>query len=194
MTIYSLNRTRGAYAVEKQSKVRAVRSKLLDFYINRVIANVDIDDFVKREIEAKGIVFIDELDKLAKDPESSSKTKASDEGVQYDLLPLLDGTEVQIKNTGKHSLSRDIIINTKNILFVGAGAFSKTKITDLAVELQGRLPVSVQMEKLTQAVRRKYYQDFERILRETKYSLIEQFQRMMETEEIELHFTEEAVT
>lgn len=143
--------------MEKQSKVRAVRSKLLDFYINRVIANVDIDDFVKREIEAKGIVFIDELDKLAKDPESSSKTKASDEGVQYDLLPLLDGTEVQIKNTGKHSLSRDIIINTKNILFVGAGAFSKTKITDLAVELQGRLPVSVQMEKLTQAVRRKYY-------------------------------------
>ncbi len=94
ITIYSLNRTRGAYAVEKQSKVRAMREKLIDFYVNRVMANIDIDDFVKREIEGKGIVFIDELDKLAKDPESSQKTKASDEGVQYDLLPLLDGTEV----------------------------------------------------------------------------------------------------
>ena len=73
--------------------------------------------------------------------------------MQYDLLPLLDGTDVQIKNTGNSAYrALEIIINTKNILFVGAGAFSKTKITDLAVELQGRLPVSVKMDKLSQEV------------------------------------------
>lgn len=58
--------------------MRAIKTKLLEFYTNRVLANIDIDDFVKKEIETKGIVFIDELDKLAKDPESSQKTKASD--------------------------------------------------------------------------------------------------------------------
>jgi ATP-dependent HslUV protease ATP-binding subunit HslU len=100
---------------------------------------IDVEDFVKKEIESKGIIVIDEIDKLATQPDGmrSSTSKASDEGVQYDLLPLLDGTTVSVNSRLK--------IETRNILFVGAGAFEKTKPQDLAVELQGRLPVQVKM-------------------------------------------------
>ncbi len=87
----------------------------------------DMETFVKDEIEGKGIIVIDEIDKLVRSPDSTSSTKASDEGVQYDLLPLLDGTTVTV--------NQKIKINTRNILFVGAGAFEKTKPTELAIEL-----------------------------------------------------------
>ena len=72
-------------------------------------------------------MVIDEIDKLVRSPDSISSTKASDEGVQYDLLPILDGTTVNINTKTK--------VNTRNILFVGAGAFEKTKPTELAIEL-----------------------------------------------------------
>ena len=74
-------------------------------------------------------------------PNSTSSTKASDEGVQYDMLPLLDGTTVTINQKVK--------VSTRNILFVGAGAFEKVKPTELAIELQGRLPIKAKMESLT---------------------------------------------
>lgn len=86
-----------------------------------------MEEFVKEEVETKGIIVIDEIDKLVRSSENSSSTKASDEGVQYDLLPLLDGTTVTVNNKVK--------VNTRNILFVGAGAFEKTKPTELAIEL-----------------------------------------------------------
>lgn len=80
---------------------------------------IDMDKFVKEEIEGKAIIVIDEIDKLVRSPDTQSSTKASDEGVQYDMLPLLDGTVVSINDKVK--------INTRNILFVGAGAFEKSK-------------------------------------------------------------------
>ena len=101
----------------------------------------DMETFVKDEIEGKGIIVIDEIDKLVRSPDSTSSTKASDEGVQYDLLPLLDGTTVTV--------NQKIKINTRNILFVGAGAFEKTKPTELAIELQGRMPIRAKMEALS---------------------------------------------
>ena len=94
---------------------------------------IDLESFVKEEVEGKGIIVVDEIDKLVRSPDTQSSTKASDEGVQYDMLPLLDGTTI--------SVNSKIKINTRNILFVGSGAFEKTKPTELAIELQGRLPV-----------------------------------------------------
>jgi ATP-dependent protease HslVU (ClpYQ) ATPase subunit len=114
---------------------------MYEVYTDELYAQIELDDFVKSEIESKGIVVIDEIDKLVRTPDSSSTTKASDEGVQYDLLPILDGTMITVNNKTK--------INTRNILFVGAGAFEKVKPTELAIELQGRMPVQAKMESLT---------------------------------------------
>ena len=117
----------------------------------------DLESFLKDEIEAKGIVVIDEIDKLVRSSDTTSSSKASDEGVQYDLLPLLDGTTVNINTKVK--------VNTRNILFVGAGAFEKTKPTELAIELQGRLPIKAKMESLTLS-------DFIHILTKTDHNLL----------------------
>lgn len=86
-----------------------------------------MEAFIKDEIESKAIVVIDEIDKLVRPADAGSSTKASDEGVQYDLLPLLDGTTV--------SVNQKVKVSTRNILFVGAGAFEKTKPSELAIEL-----------------------------------------------------------
>ena len=103
-------------------------------------------------------MVIDEIDKLVRGQDaSSSSTKASDEGVQYDLLPLLDGTTITINNKVK--------LRTRNILFVAGGAFEKVKPTELAIELQGRLPVNAKMQSLTE-------EDFLKILRDTKHNLL----------------------
>lgn len=100
---------------------------MYEIYAEELFKVIDIEEFVKNEIENKGIVVIDEIDKLVRAGDSGSSTKASDEGVQYDLLPILDGTTLSINNKIK--------LNTRNILFVGAGAFEKNKPTDLAIEL-----------------------------------------------------------
>lgn len=108
-------------------KVRELRKHMYDAYLEELMAVIDIDEFVKEEIEGKGIVVIDEIDKLVRSQEQNSSTKASDEGVQYDLLPVLDGTIVNVNAKTK--------VDTRNILFVGAGAFEKQKPTDLVIEL-----------------------------------------------------------
>lgn len=114
-------------------KVKDIRRYMYEVYSDELHGQIDIDEFVRTEIESKGIVVIDEIDKLVRTPDSASTTKASDEGVQYDLLPILDGTMISVNNKLK--------INTRNILFVGAGAFEKVKPTELAIELQGRMPI-----------------------------------------------------
>jgi ATP-dependent protease HslVU (ClpYQ) ATPase subunit len=100
---------------------------MYDAYLEDLFQMIDVEQFVKEEIESKAIVVIDEIDKLVRSPDATSSTKASDEGVQYDMLPLLDGTTITINTKTK--------VNTRNILFVGAGAFEKTKPTELAIEL-----------------------------------------------------------
>jgi ATP-dependent HslUV protease ATP-binding subunit HslU len=108
-------------------KIKDIRNYIYEIYAEELFKIIDVDEFVKSEIENKGIVVIDELDKLVRAPDSGSSTKASDEGVQYDLLPILDGTTITINSKLK--------LNTRNILFVGAGAFEKVKPTELAIEL-----------------------------------------------------------
>ena len=105
------------YSQITNMQVKELRKHMYDAYLEELMALIDLDQYVKEEIEGKGIVVIDEIDKLVRGQEQSSSTKASDEGVQYDLLPILDGTTITINSKTK--------VDTKNILFVGAGAFEK---------------------------------------------------------------------
>ena len=126
--------------------------------------------------EQNGIVFIDEIDKVAKRGETSG-TDVSREGVQRDLLPLVEGCTVSTKAG---------MIKTDHILFIASGAFHVSKPSDLIPELQGRLPIRVELSALT-------VEDIVRILREPNASLTEQYTALMETEEVSLTFTDDAL-
>ncbi len=127
--------------------------------------------------EQNGIVFIDEIDKVAKRGDNVSGGDVSREGVQRDLLPLIEGCTV----TTKHG-----VIKTDHILFVASGAFHFSKPSDLIPELQGRLPIRVELEALTPA-------EFERILTEPDASLTEQHEALLGTEGVKLTFTEDGI-
>jgi ATP-dependent HslUV protease ATP-binding subunit HslU len=126
--------------------------------------------------EQNGIVFIDEIDKVAKRGETSG-TDVSREGVQRDLLPLVEGCTVSTKAG---------MIKTDHILFIASGAFHVAKPSDLIPELQGRLPIRVELSALT-------VQDFIRILREPSASLTEQYTALMGTEDVSLTFTDDSL-
>jgi ATP-dependent HslUV protease ATP-binding subunit HslU len=126
--------------------------------------------------EQNGIVFIDEIDKVAKRGETSG-TDISREGVQRDLLPLIEGCTVSTKYG---------MIKTDHILFIASGAFHFSKPSDLIPELQGRLPIRVELESLTSG-------DFERILTEPSASLTEQYRELLATEQLRIHFTADGV-
>ena len=128
--------------------------------------------------EQNGIVFIDEIDKVCKRQESSGGGDVSREGVQRDLLPLVEGCTVSTKAG---------TINTDHILFIASGAFHVSKPSDLIPELQGRLPIRVELSALTIA-------DFVRILREPDASLTEQYMALMETEGVTLSFSDDCLT
>ncbi len=127
-------------------------------------------------VQQNGIVFIDEVDKIAVS-QSSRSGDVSREGVQRDLLPLIEGTTV----TTKHGM-----VKTDHILFVASGAFHQAKPSDLLAELQGRLPIRVELRALTK-------EDFVRILTETENSLIRQYKALIATEGVELDFTDDAI-
>jgi ATP-dependent HslUV protease ATP-binding subunit HslU len=127
-------------------------------------------------VEQNGIVFLDEIDKIAKSQDSRSGD-VSREGVQRDLLPLIEGTTV----TTKYGM-----VKTDHILFVASGAFHYAKPSDLLAELQGRLPIRVELRALTE-------DDFKRILTETEYNLPMQYIALMETEGYKIEFTEDAL-
>ena len=134
-----------------------------------------VEDALERA-ETMGIIFLDELDKVA------SKTApggpdVSREGVQRDLLPIVEGSTVQTKYG---------FVNTDHILFVAAGAFHVSRPSDLIPELQGRFPIRVELASLTEA-------DFVRILLEPENALLKQYQAMIETEGASLEFTRDAI-
>eukprot|EP00823_Brevimastigomonas_motovehiculus_P009649 TRINITY_DN9364_c0_g1_i1.p1 TRINITY_DN9364_c0_g1~~TRINITY_DN9364_c0_g1_i1.p1 ORF type:complete len:226 (+),score=48.02 TRINITY_DN9364_c0_g1_i1:42-680(+) len=128
--------------------------------------------------EEYGIIFLDELDKIA-NPRShfDHGPQASAEGVQRDLLPLIEGSTISTKYGP---------VNTSHILFIASGAFSSVKPSDLLSELQGRLPIRVHLNDLTE-------EDFYRILTETENNLIKQQKMLLETEGVNLKFTKEAI-
>ncbi|WP_162047359.1 HslU--HslV peptidase ATPase subunit [Vibrio taketomensis] len=127
-------------------------------------------------VENNGIVFIDEIDKICKRGESSGPD-VSREGVQRDLLPLIEGSTVSTKHG---------MVKTDHILFITSGAFQVAKPSDLIPELQGRLPIRVELEALSS-------HDFKRILTEPKASLTEQYIALMKTEEVDVEFTEDGI-
>jgi ATP-dependent HslUV protease ATP-binding subunit HslU len=140
---------------------------------------LDMDAVTKeaiRQVEDNGIVFLDEIDKICV-REGSRGGEVSREGVQRDLLPLIEGTNVNTKHG---------VVKTDHILFIASGAFHIAKPSDLLPELQGRLPIRVELQPLTE-------DDFRRILTETEASLIKQYVALMGTEGLKLAFTEDAI-
>ena len=139
------------------------------------------DDKVVQEalhaVENNGIVFLDEIDKITARSERVGGADVSREGVQRDLLPLIEGTTVVTKYGA---------VKTDHILFIASGAFHLAKPSDLLPELQGRLPIRVELKALTR-------EDFGRILREPENSLIRQSVALLKTEDVTLDFTEEAI-
>ncbi len=140
---------------------------------------IDMDQVARaaiERIESSGIIFLDEIDKIA-GRESGSGPDVSREGVQRDILPIVEGTTVN---------TRYGMVRTDHILFIAAGAFHVSKPSDLIPELQGRFPIRVELESLT-------IQDLKRILTEPKTALIKQYKAMMETEGVTMEFTADSI-
>ncbi|MBC8031760.1 MAG: ATP-dependent protease ATPase subunit HslU [Pyrinomonadaceae bacterium] len=140
---------------------------------------IDMDQVARaaiERVESSGIIFLDEIDKIA-GRESGHGPDVSREGVQRDILPIVEGTTVN---------SRYGMVRTDHILFIAAGAFHVSKPSDLIPELQGRFPIRVELESLT-------VEDFKRILTEPKNALIKQYRAMMATEDVIIDFTDDAI-
>jgi ATP-dependent HslUV protease ATP-binding subunit HslU len=140
---------------------------------------IDMDKVTKialERVEQSGIIFLDEIDKIV-GSDSSQGPDVSREGVQRDLLPIVEGSNVN---------TRYGMVKTDHILFIAAGAFSSSKPSDLIPELQGRFPIRVELDSLGK-------EDFIRILTEPNNALVKQYTEMMATEGLKLSFTEEAI-
>ena len=162
--------------VRRKMKVADARSYLLRDEQENLVDMEQIIRTAIKKIENSGIIFLDEMDKIA-GRESGGSPDVSREGVQRDLLPIVEGTNVSTKYG---------MVNTEHILFIAAGAFHVSKPSDLIPELQGRFPIRVELESLT-------IDDLKRILTQPKNSLIKQYQALLKTEGIELEFTEDAI-
>lgn len=156
--------------------IKQAFKQLIDEEAAKLVNEDDLKTAAIEAAEQNGIVFIDEIDKVAKRGDTSGGD-VSREGVQRDLLPLIEGCTVSTKHGS---------INTDHILFIASGAFHLTKPSDLIPELQGRLPIRVELEALSP-------EDFERILTEPNASLTEQQQALMSTEGVTLNFTDEGI-
>ena len=162
----------------KKSKVKV--KDAITMIINKEIEN-NLDneaigmEAIKR-VEENGIIFIDEIDKIAA-TNNAGRGEVSRQGVQRDILPIIEGTTVMTKFGA---------VRTEHILFIAAGAFSEASFSDLMPELQGRFPLVVEMEDLTQ-------KDFVKILTDIDYNLIEQYKSLLAVDNVELNFSKTAI-
>jgi ATP-dependent HslUV protease ATP-binding subunit HslU len=171
-----LGKAMGGRTKKIRTTVKNSYADLINDESDKLIDNEQITREAIRSAENDGIVFLDEIDKIA-GGEGRFGAGVSREGVQRDLLPLVEGTTVATKYGP---------VKTDHILFIASGAFHVAKPSDLLPELQGRLPIRVELKALTK-------EDFRRILTETEASLIRQYKALMATEEIDLDFTEDAI-
>lgn len=163
--------------VRKKMKIAEARAYMLR---DEQESLVDMDQITRSaidKVQSSGIIFLDEIDKIAGRESGGGNPDVSREGVQRDLLPIVEGTNVNTRNG---------MVNTEHILFIAAGAFHVSKPSDLIPELQGRFPIRVELESLTM-------DDLKRILTQPKNSLIKQYQALLKTEGIELSFTDDAI-
>ena len=162
----------------RRMTIRQARPILLQQEIDAMLDPEKISQTAVTLTEESGIIFLDEIDKIAgEEPGSGRGPDVSRQGVQRDLLPIVEGTTVNTKHGP---------VKTDHILFIAAGAFHRSKPSDLMPELQGRFPIRVEMHDLTR-------DDFARILREPRASLPRQYQALLATEGLTLDFTESAI-
>lgn len=172
-----LNMMNGAGRGKKRSvTVREARKILTEEVLDGMVDHDKVADEAKKRVEQSGIIFIDEIDKIAVHGESHGQD-VSREGVQRDILPIVEGSNVNTKFG---------VVDTTHILFIAAGAFSVAAPSDLIPELQGRFPLRVELDSL-------HKDDFKRILSEPKNSLIMQYTSLLETEGVKLDITEDAL-
>jgi ATP-dependent HslUV protease ATP-binding subunit HslU len=161
---------------KKKLKIKDAFKLLVEDESAKLINQDDLKETAIESLEQTGIVFIDEIDKICK-REGNSGADVSREGVQRDLLPLVEGSTVSTKHG---------MVKTDHILFIASGAFQMSKPSDLIPELQGRLPIRVELSALTT-------NDFIRILTEPKASLTEQYRALLATEGVTITFDESGI-
>ena len=166
----------GSQKTISKVSVHEAKKILKDREAENAIDENKVREIALERVQSSGIIFIDEIDKIA-GKNSSSQVDVSREGVQRDILPIVEGTKVNTKFG---------VVDTTHILFIAAGAFHVSKPSDLIPELQGRFPLRVELESLTA-------NDFYRILTEPENALIKQYKALMKTENVELDFHDDAI-
>ncbi|MEZ4256129.1 MAG: ATP-dependent protease ATPase subunit HslU [Polyangiales bacterium] len=161
----------------RRVKVPEARKLLEEEEAQKLVDTGRVQSEAIERVEQSGIVFLDEIDKVAGRQHAAGGPDVSREGVQRDLLPIVEGSTVNTKYGP---------VKTDHILFIAAGAFHVSKVTDLIPELQGRFPVRVELEPLTKA-------DFVRVLREPKNALTRQYAELLRTENVTLSFSDDAI-
>ena len=160
---------------KRKMKIKEAKKILIEQESNKLLDTEKIHEEAIRKTEEAGIIFIDEIDKIA--AKGSDSGSVSRQGVQRDLLPIVEGSNINTKYG---------TVNSNHILFIGSGAFHMSKPSDLIPELQGRFPIRVELDSLTQ-------KDFYLILKTPKNALIKQYQALLATEQVSLEFEEEAI-
>ncbi|MGC9054879.1 MAG: ATP-dependent protease ATPase subunit HslU, partial [Candidatus Hydrogenedens sp.] len=162
---------------KRKVKVREARKILESEVLQDLIDLEQVTHEAINRVQNTGIIFLDEIDKIASKGSSTHGPDVSREGVQRDILPIVEGSTV---------LTKYGTVRTDHILFIAAGAFHMAKVSDLIPELQGRFPIRVELKSLTK-------DDFRRILTEPKNSLIRQYTELVKTEQIEIQFLDDAI-
>lgn len=163
---------------KRKLKVKDARPLLENEEADKLIDHDEIARHAIELTEQAGIIFLDEMDKIASRSGGSSSADVSREGVQRDILPIVEGSSVSTKYG---------TVKTDFILFIAAGAFHMAKPSDIIPELQGRFPIRVELDKLSK-------DDFERILKEPDFSLIRQYEKLLATENVVIEFADEAIS
>jgi ATP-dependent HslUV protease ATP-binding subunit HslU len=181
MSMMNIQEMIGGMIPKKQKKrkltIAEARKILMEEESSKLIDMDEVKEEAIRKAENLGIIFIDEIDKIASNRSGGGGPDVSREGVQRDLLPIVEGSTVNTKYG---------VINTDHVLFIAAGAFHVSKPSDLIPELQGRFPIRVELQSLKE-------EDFYRILKEPKGALTKQYEALLASENVELSFNDDAL-